>query len=222
MVSFGRLPRVVFMVGVLACLLANPLAVNASTLRYTGTGGAITGTLNGTPFTNATWSITGTGDPTNVVSGTASGVVPFYFLAVSPRLTITTGSSTLEATLTSGTTGWQVGVLSGDYGVLVAGLAATGFTYLQGVNQPSFFALETAGTSGLYNDLQSPFFGLGTQNTNADATYYTDIGLLQITALNSGPSSFSITAVPEPSAYAMALAGLACGGSAMFRRRRGR
>jgi hypothetical protein len=32
--------------------------------------------------------------------------------------------------------------------------------------------------------------------------------------------SFTITAVPEPSTYAMALAGLACGGYSMFRRRK--
>jgi hypothetical protein len=32
--------------------------------------------------------------------------------------------------------------------------------------------------------------------------------------------SLSISAVPEPSTYAMALAGLACGGWSMFRRRK--
>jgi hypothetical protein len=37
----------------------------------------------------------------------------------------------------------------------------------------------------------------------------------------SNPSiRFSIAAVPEPSTYAMALAGLACGGASMFRRRK--
>jgi len=52
-----------------ASMLAAPLAADASTLTYTATGGIISGSLGGTPFTNATWSITGTGDPTNVVTG---------------------------------------------------------------------------------------------------------------------------------------------------------
>ena len=33
---------------------------------------------------------------------------------------------------------------------------------------------------------------------------------------------FRLAAVPEPSTYAMAVVGLACGGYSMFRRRRGR
>jgi hypothetical protein len=83
-----------------ASMLAAPSAANASNLTYTATGGLITGTLNGTPFTDATWSITGTADPTNVVSGTYYyGAIPGNFLAMTPMLTIGTGSSTLQATL---------------------------------------------------------------------------------------------------------------------------
>ena len=59
----------------LASMLAAASAADASTLTYTATGGIITGSLNGTPFTDATWSITGTADPTNVVTGTISGVI---------------------------------------------------------------------------------------------------------------------------------------------------
>jgi hypothetical protein len=33
-------------------------------------------------------------------------------------------------------------------------------------------------------------------------------------------ATFTVSAVPEPSTYAMALAGLACGGYSMFRRRK--
>ena len=38
--------------------------------------------------------------------------------------------------------------------------------------------------------------------------------------VNAGDGSLTITAVPEPSTYAMALAGLACGGYSMWRRRK--
>jgi hypothetical protein len=38
--------------------------------------------------------------------------------------------------------------------------------------------------------------------------------------LLNGPSGLVIQPVPEPSTYAMALAGLACGGYSIFRRRK--
>jgi hypothetical protein len=212
MVSFARLPRVVFMVGALACLLVGPLAANASTLRYTGTGGSITGTFNGTPFTNATWSITGTADPTNVVSGTATGI-PYYLLAMAPQLTLTTGSSTLSATLLASGSNGQMGVFSADYGAANSALVFTDITTLR-------TGIGVQG-NGLYNNLQSPFVGSGVQSA-VNGTYNTDAGPLVITAKNSQASSFSIAAVPEPSTYAIALAGLAYGGFVVFRRRRAR
>jgi len=42
----------------------------------------------------------------------------------------------------------------------------------------------------------------------------------QYATFNAVTGFISITAVPEPSTYAMALAGLACGGWQMWRRRR--
>jgi hypothetical protein len=42
----------------------------------------------------------------------------------------------------------------------------------------------------------------------------------QAATFNKDTGFISITAVPEPSTYAMALAGLACGGWQMWRRRR--
>jgi hypothetical protein len=78
--ALRRMPRATIMIRLsfkplsfgliaLVSMLAAPLAAHASTLTYTATGGLITGTLNGTLFTDATWSITGTADPTNVVFG---------------------------------------------------------------------------------------------------------------------------------------------------------
>ena len=204
------------MVGALACLLASPLAANASTLSYTGTGGVISGSLNGTPFSNASWSITGTGDPTNVVSGTLSDApAPYYFLAMAPQLTLRTdGGSTLSATLLASGSNGQMGVLSADYSFFSPGFAALVFYEL---NAPTGIGLQGF---GLYNNLQSPFVASATQIVGINGTFNTSAGPLVITANNSEASSFSITAVPEPSTVAMALAGLACGGYSMFRRRR--
>jgi hypothetical protein len=43
-----------------------------------------------------------------------------------------------------------------------------------------------------------------------------------IYAATSGGLSVGVVAVPEPSTYVMSLAGLACGGYSLFRRRRAR
>jgi hypothetical protein len=44
----------------------------------------------------------------------------------------------------------------------------------------------------------------------------------EIYSVDSQPSAVEGVVVPEPSTYAMALAGLACGGYSLFRRRRAR
>ena len=60
--------------------------------------------------------------------------------------------------------------------------------------------------SGLANDVVRGVYATG-------STVY---------AATSGGLSVGVVAVPEPSTYAMALAGLACGGYSLFRRRRAR
>jgi hypothetical protein len=54
---------------------------------------------------------------------------------------------------------------------------------------------------------------------------FSSIGGMQLTWMGGGTGtvvvdSVAVTAVPEPSTYAMALAGLACGGYSIFRRRK--
>ena len=211
-----------------ASMLAAPSAADASTLTYTGTGGIITGTLNGTPFTDATWSITGTANPTSVVTGTGSiqgSFLPFNFLAMTPLLTITTGSSTLQATIvTTGSTGQQVGVFSVDAGAFSSGLGIDLFGYLEG-DGPTLFAsgLGVLG-SGLYTDLQSPFSGSGGQSKSGDLS--TNVGLFIITAYNSQASTFTVSgdspsAVPEidPNSLGSVLA-LVLGSLGLLERRR--
>ena len=65
-----------------------------------------------------------------------------------------------------------------------------------------------------------PFSGSGTQNNGIAETYFTDIGPLIISGHTDQAATFTVSAVPEPSTYAMALAGLACGGYSMWRRRK--
>ena len=185
----------------LASMLAAASAADASTLTYTATGGIITGTLGGTPFTDATWSITGTADPTTVVFGTMVSIVtiPFNFLAMTPLLTITTGSSTLQATIvTDGSIGQQVGVFSADFGALASGYSVDGFGYLQGDGSTINIALGVEGL-GLYTNLQSSFLGSGSQATN---DFNTDVGLFVMTQDYNQGATFTVSggspsSVPE-------------------------
>ena len=213
----------------LASMLAAPLAADASTLTYTATGGIITGTLGETSFTDATWSITGTADPTTVVTGTGGPIeglfLPFNFLAMTPLLTITTGSSTLQATIvTAGSTGQQVGVFSVDAGAYSSGLGIDLFGYLEGDGTTLFASGLGVLGSGLYTDLQSPFSGSGDQSKSGDLS--TNVGLFIITAYNSQASTFTVSgdspsAVPEidPNSLGSVLA-LVLGSLGLLERRR--
>ena len=213
-----------------ASMLAAPSAADASTLTYTGTGGIITGTLGGTPFTDATWSITGTADPTTVVSGTISDVgpggpisVPFNFLAMTPLLTITTGSSTLQATIvTTGSTGQQVGVFSVDLDSLLSGYSGDVFGYLEGDGSVVNGTFGLNGF-GLFTDLQSPFFGSGSQATSA---LDTNVGVFVVSDSTYYGATFTVSggspsAVPEidPNSLGSVLA-LVLGSLGLLERRR--
>ena len=211
----------------LASMLAAPSAADASTLTYTATGGIISGTLDGTPFTNATWSITGTGDPTNVVSGTMSvmgPILPFKFLAITPLLTITTGSSTLQATIVPDSSiGQQVGVFSAVLDAIASGYGSTGFGYLEQNGSTIINSISLAGF-GLYTNLQSPFSGSGGQNVSND--FNTSVGLFVMTDSTDQGATFTVSggspsAVPEidPNSLGSVMA-LVLGSLGLLERRR--
>jgi hypothetical protein len=186
----------------LASMLAAPSAADASTLTYTATGGIITGTLGGTPFTDATWSITGTGDPTNVVSGAFSAgpsSIPFNFLAMTPVLTITTGSSTLQATILTedGSIGQQVGVFSLDLSFIQSGFGLDFFGYLNGDGRPSTEVFGVGAGPQLYTDLQSTFSGFGNQNVYTG--FNTDAGLCDVTDSENQGATFTVSSASPSS-----------------------
>jgi hypothetical protein len=89
-----------------------------------------------------------------------------------------------------------------------------------GSESGDFSSLTTAGGSGPFAGLT--FGALGTGGYGADAwvsgwtTPTTPNGQRLVFYQNTGV----LAVVPEPSTYAMALAGLACGGWQMMRRRR--
>ena len=206
-----------------ASMLAAPSAADASTLTYTATGGIITGTLGETSFTDATWSITGTADPTNVITGTFSGVAPFKFLAMTPLLTITTGSSTLQATMVAnGSIGQQVGVFSIDLSADLSGLGLDVFGYLAGDGSNLEDDLGVIGLE-LYTDLQSPFSGSGGQLAS---DFNTNVGLFVVSEATDQGAAFTVSggspsSVPEidPNSLGSVLA-LVVGSLGLLERRR--
>ena len=207
-----------------ASMLAAPSAADASTLTYTATGGIISGTLGETSFTDATWSITGTADPTNVITGTFSGVAPFKFLAMTPLLTITTGSSTLQATMVAnGSIGQQVGVFSIDLSADLSGLGLDVFGYLD-EDGSTFSNIFGVAGFGLYTDLQSPFSGSGEQFTSSG--FNTNVGLFDVSEFTDQGATFTVSggspsAVPEidPNSLGSVLA-LVLGSLGLLERRR--
>ena len=111
------------------------------------------------------------------------------------------GSSVFEIT-SPGYTAGTYDLVSGDGSVVFGGilnLAFSGGSYADGTDVLQIFA-NTGGRSG-----------------NFSAVNATGLAPRQSATFN--PATGFITVVPEPSTCAMALAGLACGGYLLFRRR---
>jgi hypothetical protein len=227
----------------MACLFAAGIlfastSSSAAPLIYTAEGGTsvISGTVGSLAFTDATWVLTATADPATVQSGTLaiaeSSGAPAYFLPASVMLQITdsvNGSTSMtlfdlpEAT-------W--GVISSDYSFLEAGLGIAGFAAIntspqqwEGVGEFQYATGgSTGGTPGIYTNLGTPgtWLGGGANPPEVGTNLETSLGAMNLSAgsfeFNTG--SFTIAPVPEPSTCMMALAGLACGGYSMWRRRK--
>jgi fibronectin-binding autotransporter adhesin len=200
--------------------------ISGGVLALSGTGSVGTGDLNLgyggvfdlTALTSGTYSLPSTGDL--IGSGTLTGnghtlaVLGAFQPGNSPgTVTLDTGftldlsgatSTTFDITdplFTAGT----YDLVNGNGSMIFGGvlnLAFSGGSYADGTDVLQLFA-NTGGFSGDFTSVVSTGLAEGQA-----ATFNKDTGFI------------SITAVPEPSTYAMALAGLACGGWQMWRRRR--
>ncbi len=203
--------------------------ISAGTLALSGTGRIGTGGLNlgttGSPgvfdlsgLTAGTYSLPATGNLAGMGTLSGSGkslaVLGSFLPGNSPGTVMlgsgftldlsSSGSSVFEITSPAFTAG-TFDLVNGDGGVVYGGilnLAFSGGSYANGTDVLQLFA-NTGGRSG-----------------NFSAVNATGIAAGQSATFN--PVTGFITVVPEPSTYAMALAGLACGGYSLFRRRRAR
>ena len=225
----GKKPLMAFVLCLAA--FASPSMANAGLLTYTVTGGKISGSLNGTSFNNADWSITATADSSSaryLVAGSPSGgtdltLVPMWYQSVTPTISIQDGSSVLSANLT-GTGQWTLE--SRDYSIYGTPNDATiGFFYsTDGVQYGN-----GAYISGLigFNNLQTAGTVNGTTGLNGffAQSYTTSVGDLVISTDTAAAGTYTAasSAVPEidPATGSSALS-LVAGVLAMIEQRRRR
>jgi autotransporter-associated beta strand protein len=201
--------------------------ISAGTLALSGTGSIGTGGLNlgttGSPgvfdllgLTAGSYSLPSSASLAGVgtLSGNGKSLAVLGSLApgnsagtitVGPGLSLdlsNSGSSVFEITSPAFTAG-TFDLVNGNGSVVYGGilnLAFSGGSYADGTDVLQLFA-NTGGRSGTFSAVNAT--GLAARQS---ATF--------------NPATGFITVVPEPSTYAMALAGLACSGSSLVRRRR--
>ena len=195
-------------IATLAIITVAMLAAQAQQLSYTITGGNISGSLNGVGFSDATWKITATADPSTATFYPTGGPIyaSVWAIFVTPTLTITSGSTILSANLS----GWDIESRNYSFNppasagaIMFANANADG---RGGVEQD--WAAYITGTSANFNNLQSTGTFIGTSDFDLQ-TFATSAGNLIVSSDSARPGVFDITSavVPEPSALSLSVLG---------------
>jgi hypothetical protein len=179
-----------------AALVLAAASATAAPITYRTTATA-TGTLGGTPFTDALVTITGIGDTTSVTC-----VVDYC------------ETGTLDAMVS------VAGIGTADFTIDVRLFAAWGVDAVGFFDNAQFDILDTFNPALAGYDLQSPFGPVtGESAINSDDSYATTLGLLLLTS--AGDSTFeAFSPVPEPAT--LGTLGFALASLAALRRRRAR
>ncbi|NQW48594.1 MAG: PEP-CTERM sorting domain-containing protein [Planctomycetes bacterium] len=221
-VSFARLPRVVLSLG--AAALLSSLSVPAHSAIIT-VGGLITVTADdGASFkTGDTFSYSFTFDDQTV--DTATETFNARFNAGVSAFSLTRGGANVGT--------WDPA--AGTFAVAPVG------NFIAGANSDSV-TIQATGGSGFPAINGQPFFDVGLTfgfsgvrdfvDTGSGQTFAQVVGVspldfatasskfAEIRNTNFDSPVLTMTVVPEPSTYCMALAGMACGGYSMLRRRK--
>lgn len=172
------------------------------------------------------------GSPFTEIGPTANYYLAQGFTAASPNLSVTSVSLGLFGA-SVGTVPATVAIYANNFGVPAAsplytsgtvniGNTATYSFTFSGANLTNGSTYWVVPQSDVSWYLNSPFSAPVGQNSSG----YVFVNTLENdggggwTGASSNKYSISVQAVPEPSTYAMALAGLACGGFSMWRRRK--
>lgn len=202
-IRISALPALTF-AWIMTFVLVGGAPLEAGTLQAVVSGGLISGTWGGTPFTNAAYTVTAGYDPNLVQSGTLVGF-PAAFVSVTPMVTIDTGSGLLSGTLQpfDGFT-WHLFSLD-----VPANSSRSGFAPIDAsLNVTNAFDI---GASVPQSTLLAQLTFGGDSVASDPATWQTSAGELNITASTDAAGTFAI--VPEPStaaALGIALVAIAC------------
>jgi hypothetical protein len=199
----------------LAALATLTTVSSAATLSYSLTGGGITGTFNGTPFTATGFSITATGDTSTIISGLLDGTDPSFLIPVSPTIEIfTLGGGSLTATLQPPTGKTFMAVA-----VSFTGNVGHGFVIFDSFASPINAGLGSFAPGTYFGNLTSPdtFHG---QLSDDTTTFPSSAGPITMTVPPATNSTFTISAVPEPASAAATLLSALSGLLVVSRRQR--
>ncbi len=197
--------RRAFSLAIVIAFLAQSPCSSAADLFYSLTGGTLSGTLNDVKFTNASYTISATGNPANVQIGSINGFET-HFLA----LTTTIAIDGFEPVVFTNSN-FGIFSLLGDSGSSSSsGFAAypdpTGFRILGiGAYVSLLVPDSTSGPLRIYDEV--PFPTSGGDLIIAEAGY-------------GGSPRFSITAVPEPGTTMLGAIGACVLGVIAIRRKR--
>jgi hypothetical protein len=205
----ARLPRVGFSAGVLSLPYAALIAAACSGSVFAGTlsfnfaesGSTTTLTVNGSISDLSAWGFYERSQGSSAVNASSALVVS---AVNSAEFDVYTRPAIAPSTIGSDPTTYSGNFISG---------ANVGFD--ASINFEAWLALPTNYVAGSPINSSSSFNrSLSSLGLTSGTTYSWNYGADTI--------SINIAAVPEPSTCAMALAGLACGGYSLFRRRRAR
>jgi hypothetical protein len=184
--------------------LATTTAMAQPLLTYTLTGGTFSGSINGTPFANASINITGTADPATLINGVHPfGLgINYTFLPFTPTATITDGSTTYSMTIQN-----EVGRTWGGYAMDATALGGVYFFAIAWLDNPTAFVVghgfELAlPATGSFPSPSGPASLLGTFSiTSTPETYQTSLGPLVLSSYTDNSAILNISQVPEASTW---------------------
>lgn len=201
----------------IAATLALSGTSHAATVFYTLTGGPLTGTFAGAPFSASSFTITATADTVDIVSGNFS-ILGYdgRINIVTPTITIDSSIGFLTATLTIPNAGTRL--VAAELDTSPGNNSAYGFAYFTDFNS-DFPGVGISASTTSPNGLDTPDVFSG-DLLEQSIIMSSDRGDILLDIPTGSPGTFTISAVPEPAAATSSLALTLAGFSLVSRRRR--